>query len=1104
MLPLQHVQFDEQNRLRRLFQPMKTAQDPINEYLAALRKNLAQGDATEHTHRAALQHMVEAIAPGVATINEAKRIACGAPDLTLRKGMTPLGHIETKDVGTPLDEVEKGRGPHGGQFKRYKAGLPNWILTDYLRFDWFVGGEFRKGATLATLSADGKLKIEPGGGLAVEHLLLAMMEPDVATVESAKELARRMAGITHILREMIDNSYKAGSQAVVEWLSQWLESFRETLIPELKEGEFADMFAQTLAYGLFAARIQTSKTAVSFSRAEALLAVPKSNPFLRKVFSELAGADMPKDFDWAVDDLVRLLESADIGGILADFGHETGQNDPIVHFYETFLAVYDPKLREKRGVYYTPEPVVKYIVRSVDILLKTHFGKPKGLADEKTLVLDPATGTATFLYFVIQQIRESMKGQEGTWPGYVRDHLLKRIFGFELLMAPYAVAHLKLGLELEEMKYKFGDDERLGIYLTNTLEEAAKKSEIIVAKAISDEANAAADIKRDKPILVVLGNPPYAGQSANRSTAPRHLRPGDTYSEWAGGPKRNQMHRVQKKAKTKKTIQVKTFIGELIEDYKWLDDLPLGETNSKWLQNDYVKFIRFAQWRIEKSGHGIVAFITAHSYLDNPTFRGMRQSLLNTFSSIHVFDLHGQTDYTRRDGAAVDENVFDIEQGVSIIFAVLGSSAAGGAKLFHSEIKGALAAKTAYLDGHSIESTEWTQLSATSPDYLFVPRSAAMEVEYDSLESVKTIFPVHSIGIVTARDSLTIHFTEKELMNSVKKFMKLAPEEAREEFNLGEDVQDWSVVRAQADLAGEKGTLNVVRILYRPFDYRYTVYTGNSRGFHCRPRNDVMKHMLTGTNLGLVSARSNRSGNQDQFLCSSLITEAKTGESTIQSYLFPLFLLKSSETGNTTGLFHDEADRPVNFSAQFLHRISKQLGVAQEESGLPCGISAEDIFRYIYAIFHSTGYRTRYADFLKRDFPRVPITSHLDLFKDLATKGCQLVALHLLNSDDAPQLNTFVTGFPIAGTDEVTRVRYVPEKGRVEINDDQYFSDVPPDIWQFSIGGYQVCEKWLKDRKGRVLNNDDIQHWQRVVVALGETRRLMAEIDALIPDWPMQ
>ena len=384
---------------------------PFNDYLSALRKNLAQGDSTEHTHRAALQTLIETIAPGVVVVNEAKQIKCGAPDFSLRKGKVPLAHIETKDIGTNLLEVEKGKGPHGKQFLHYRNGLPNWILTDYLTFDWFVGGELRKSVTLAKMDHTGKLKPEQGGAELLEHLLTALVQPDIYTVETAKELAKRMAGTTHMLREEIDNSFESGSANVISWLNQWLASFRETLIPELKSDEFADMFAQTLAYGLFAARIQTSKTGKPFSHAEALLAVPKSNPFLRKIFFELAGDEMPGEFDWVVDDLVRLLERADIDRILSDFGHETGQNDPIVHFYETFLAAYDPKLREKRGVYYTPEPVVRYIVRSVDSLLKTHFGKPKGLADEKTLILDPATGTATFLYFVIEQIRESVIGK---------------------------------------------------------------------------------------------------------------------------------------------------------------------------------------------------------------------------------------------------------------------------------------------------------------------------------------------------------------------------------------------------------------------------------------------------------------------------------------------------------------------------------------------------------------------------------------------------------------------------------------------------------------------------------------------------------------------
>jgi predicted helicase len=1095
---------------------MKTAEDPINEYLAALRKNLAHGDATEHTHRAALQRMVEAIAPGVATINEAKRIACGAPDLTLRKGKTPLGHIETKDVGTPLDEVEKGRGPHGGQFKRYKAGLPNWILTDYLRFDWFVGGEFRKGATLAKLSPDGKLKIEPGGGLAVEHLLLAMMEPDVATVESAKELARRMAGITHILREMIDNSYKAGSHAVVEWLSQWLESFRETLLPELKEGEFADMFAQTLAYGLFAARIQTSKTAVSFSRAEALLAVPKSNPFLRKVFSELVGADMPKDFDWAVDDLVRLLERADIGKILADFGHETGQNDPIVHFYETFLAAYDPKLREKRGVYYTPEPVVKYIVKSVDGLLKSHFGKPKGLADEKTLILDPAVGTATFLYFVVEQIRESMKGQEGAWPGYVRDHLLHRIFGFELLMAPYAVAHLKLGLQLEHLKYSFGDTERLGIYLTNTLEEAAKKSEQLMAKAISDEANAAAEIKRERPILVVLGNPPYKGISANSNERLRQVEKGGTYWVYKKGARREQSTRVAKVAKRSQMVKELTFIGELMDTYKWIDGSLIKEQKS-WLNNDYAKFIRFAQWRLEKTGDGILAFITDNSYLDKTSFRAMRWNLMESFSEIFILNLHGRSKPAEAGpNGSGNENVFDIQQGVAILLAVRKPGHKGSATVRYADLWGTREEKYEFLSTRSCVGTDWQVLSPSSPLYLFEPNvnlgdaakdaeSKLAATEWNGYFPLDDAFRVTTSGFTTARDYFLMSTDRAELKGRIDSLAspELSDEDIRETYFKGKgadkypdgDSRGWKLAKARAALRSDTDRPQRIRTaLYRPFNDWFVYWADYMVDW---PRTDVMKH-LDQSNWAILYSRNVEIGRAEHFFCTDKIAGHHSVSVKEVNYIAPLYLYEAGDSGNLE-MFGTK--RP-NISRRFLDACALRLGLKQEdEFGLPLGITAEDIFHYMYAVFHAPGYRTRYADLLKRDFPRVPFTADLDLFRDLAKKGCDLVALHLLK---AGQLNTLVTGFPVAGTDEVTRVRWVPDKQRVEINDDQYFSDVPAEVWEFTIGGYQVCEKWLKDRKGRVLSNDDIQHWQRVVVALGETRRLMAEIDALIPEWPMQ
>lgn len=611
----------------------------IPEYVTELRKELAHGDATEHTHRPAFKSLLQSLGKNIIATNEPKRIACGAPDFIITRKNVPLGHVETKDVGTPLEEMEDGKGPHANQFNRYIRGLPNWILTDYLEFRWYVAGQKRLTARLGTYDPKKKkIQLRSDGENELAKVLDAFFKQPALTVESAKELADRMAGMTRVVHDLIGATFQHGSAKDQKQLQSWLAAFKEVLIPDLDEANFSDMFAQTLAYGLFAARVHVLDSGEPFSREMAAYNLPKTNPFLRKLFAEIAGVDMPDTFGWAVDDLVSLLNHANWGKVLKDFGAGKAKHDPVVHFYETFLNAYDPELREVRGVYYTPEPVVSYIVRSTDLLLQERFDKPKGLADEKTLILDPAVGTATFLFFVIRQIYARFAKQKGAWDGYVSHHLLKRVFGFELLMAPYAVAHLKLGMQLQDTGYKFESDERLGIYLTNTLEEAARKSQKLFAEWISQEANAAADIKRDLPILIVLGNPPYSGHSANRS--------------------RDDAGKL-------------TFIGKLIEDYKVVDGHPLGEKNPKWLQDDYVKFIRFAQWRIERTGYGILAFITNHGYLDNPTFRGMRQSLMNSFSDIYVYDLHGNSKKKEKapDGGK-DENVFDIQQGVAITLAI--------------------------------------------------------------------------------------------------------------------------------------------------------------------------------------------------------------------------------------------------------------------------------------------------------------------------------------------------------------------------------------------------------------------------------------------------
>ncbi len=515
----------------------------FGEYLNEIQKNLALSDATEHTHRPALKTLLQSVGKGIVATNEPKHIPLiGAPDFKISRGRIPLGNVETKPIGTDLTEMEMGKGQYGEQFIRYSA-LPNWILTDYLEFHWFTHGERRRVARIAELTGKNKIKLLPDGEKELVDLLESFIRCPALTVGTAEQLADSMAGYARTMQQQTIVAIQ--QEADGGWLHQWLRAFQGTLIPDLDEKKFSDMFAQTLVYGLFAARVHTPDRE-DFTRNSAARAIPKTNPFLQELFYEITGPKLPDSIAWVMEDIVALLNHADMPAVLKDFGKGKGKEDPVVHFYETFLAAYDPKLREVRGVYYTPEPVVSYIVRSIDHLLKTRFHRPKGLADENTLILDPATGTATFLYFVIEQIHQKFAKQKGAWDGYVDKHLLNRIFGFELLIAPYAIAHLKLGMQLADLGYKFGKDQRLGVYLTNTLDEAAMKTEQLFATWVAEEANAAAEIKRDREIMVVLGNPPYSGVSANQGA----------------------------------------WITNLLKEYRHVDGQPLGE-KKVWLKNDY-------------------------------------------------------------------------------------------------------------------------------------------------------------------------------------------------------------------------------------------------------------------------------------------------------------------------------------------------------------------------------------------------------------------------------------------------------------------------------------------------------------------------------------
>jgi len=1025
----------------------------IQTYIHTIEKKLAQGDATEHTHRSALEALVESLAEGIAATNEPKHIECGAPDFILRKGSVTVGYIEAKDIGKSLDEAEKT-----DQLKRYRDSLSNLILTDYLEFRWYVDGECRLKARLGSLAKEGKIKRDKDGIQDVAELLTNFFSHKAEGVGTPRELARRMARQAHLIRNLIINAFKNEPEGGS--LHTQLAAFRDNLIPDLSVEYFADMYAQTIAYGLFAARC-TSKNGFAFTRLDAAQNLPRTNPFLRKLFQYIAGYDLDDRIAWLVDDLAQVLAQADMEAVLKDFGKHSGKEDPVVHFYETFLKEYDEKIREMRGVYYTPEPVVSYIVRSVDHLLKTRFNKPQGLADDKTLILDPAVGTATFLYMVINEIHQANtdKGQQGMWNNYVAEKLLPRIFGFELLMAPYAVAHLKLGLLLQETGYEFHSDQRLGIYLTNTLDEAIKHSETLFAKWISEEANAAARVKKDEPIMVVLGNPPYSGHSANKG-------------EWA---------------------------RQLVERYKTVDGKPLGEKNPKWLQDDYVKFLAFGQWRIERTGQGVLGFITNHSYLDNPTFRGMRQSLMNTFTDIYILNLHGNSKKKEvaPDGGK-DENVFDIQQGVSICLLVKEPDKTGTARVQYADLWGLREGKYQALVETDISVTEWQELNPDSPYYLFIKRDETDLAEYMRGWKVTDVFPINSVGVVTSRDDFVFDFDDKALINRIQDFRQagLNDEEIRTKYDLKEN-KVWNVADARAEIRkDDEFEKAFTKCLYRPFDIRPLFY---HKAVIERSRSEVMRHMLA-ENIGLCSNRE-VNGEFQHVLCSrDLINDCAVSLQTRErTYLFPLYLYPAEGE-----MQFDGGHRRPNLNPEFIKAVSDRLGLKFIEDGrgdFKQTFGPEDIFNYAYAVFHSPTYRTRYVEFLKIDFPRLPLTSDKELFKALAVKGVELVVLHLMES---PALNNLITGYPVTGSNEVEKVTYDDNNQRVYINKTQYFEGVPREVWNFHIGGYQVCQKWLKDRKNRTLTYDDLTHYQKIIVALKETIRLMAEIDELIPGWPVE
>lgn len=1061
----------------------------VSNYLEKVSKHYKSGHATEHTYRGDFAELVKTLVPNIHITNEPSNVTdCGNPDYVITRKKIPIGFIEAKDLGKDLNSKQ-----YKEQFGRYRKALDNLIITDYIWFQFFQNGDLVHEIRIAEI--DGKnIKPLPENFVQFNNLIHDFCTFIAQTIKSPKTLAEMMAGkarlLENILEQAIISDEKNEDNSA---LKQQYETFKNILIHDLSPQGFADIYAQTLAYGMFAARLH-DKTLDTFSRQEAAELIPKSNPFLRKLFNHVAGVDIDERIVTTVDNLADVFRATNVEALLKNFGKNTQTQDPIIHFYETFLAEYDPKLRKARGVWYTPEPVVNFIVRGVDEILKTEFGLKDGLADtskttikvqtdqpdrrtksgyveidkevHKVQVLDPATGTGTFLAEVVKYIYSNkFTAMQGAWSGYVEEHLIPRLNGFELLMASYSMAHLKLDMLLTETGYQSQKNLRFNIFLTNSLEECHPDTGTLFSSWLSTEANEANNVKRDTPVMVVMGNPPYSGESANKG-------------EW---------------------------IMNLMEDYKKEPGgkEKLKERNPKWINDDYVKFIRYGQQFIEKNGEGVLAYINPHGFLDNPTFRGMRWNLLKTYDKIYTIDLHGNSKKKEvSPNGSPDINVFDIQQGVSINFFVkTGKKKAGElAQVVHYDLYGAREHKYQYLWDNSISEVSFKELPNIEPMYFMVQKDYELEESYKAGFAVKDLFNTKVLGFQSHRDYFAIGFDKPEVTQRISDMRDRTVDNdtLRSRYNL-KDNRDWNLDTARKKAATT--TINDVLhdCLYRPFDLRPSYFSDEAMDY---PRVELIDNLFKKDNLCLNVCRQTKAAEWKHALVSHLPTPAVFVEIKDGSTVMPLYTYIKNDLKNS---IEEGLERVPNLNNEIVNYISKSLDLTftNEKSTEKDTFSPVDIFDYIYTVLYSPTYRKKYREFLRIDFPFIPYPKDKETFFRLAEQGSKLRQLHLM---EAEELENFISSYPVDGSNEITNKivkkdweLYDKENqlGRIWINKQQYFEGIPLKAWDFYIGGYQPAQKWLKDRSGRTLSFDDILHYQKIIMALRETDSIMQDIDKI-------
>ena len=1026
----------------------------IQTYLSNANRLLQTGNAREHSYRGHLETLLNDIINDkdiIVTNEPARIINVGAPDYSITKNNIPIGYIEAKDIDKPLESKE-----YKEQFDRYKNALPNLIITDYLDFWFYKNGILTIKVSIAKIEVGVIIPLEENFNLFINNIK-DFTAFKAQTITSPLNLAKLMAGKARLLEDVLEKailSNDENNEADMSLKNQ-MEVFRANLIHDITPSQFADVYAQTIAYGMFAARLH-DKSLENFSRQEAVFLIPKTNPFLRGLFSYISGAECDDRLLWIIDSLAEIFLATDLTKILSGFGQKTGQDDPIIQFYETFLGEYNPALRKARGVWYTPEAVVNFIVRACDEVLKNEFGIEDGLTDDtkikikaesdtvlyakdgktklqdqtvekevhKVQILDPATGTGTFLAETIKFIKKEFFG---SWSSYVEEHLIPRLNGFELLMASYAMAHLKLDLLLLETGYKPINQKRFNVFLTNSLEEATLTQNNLF-QWYARESLEASRVKKETPVMVVMGNPPYSGESANKG-------------EW---------------------------IMNLMEDYKKEPEgkEKLKEKNPKWINDDYVKFLRYGQYYIEKNGEGILAFINPHGFLDNPTFRGMRWNLLKTYDKIYTIDLHGNSKKKEvcPDGTP-DFNVFDIMQGVAItIFIKTGKKKANElGKVFHCDLFGKREFKYDFLFNNSLKSISFKELPNVAPNYFFVAKDFEEQKNYNKGFAVNELFSLNNVGIVTAKDAILINSSKEELTQNVEEYYK---------------------IEANQNL--------IQKISYRPFDDRFVYFDTKLVE---RAREKVMKNFLNNENVGLVINRPAQGGSD--FFSDIYLTANITDQSIFSA-------MKRSPFICSLYLYPDEnsltIERTPNLNLEIVKEIEEKLNLTfvSEKEDNSSTFAPIDILDYIYAVLHSPTYRETYKEFLKIDFPRVPFP-HVETFWQLVAWGSKLRALHLLEDESLNErIIEIDDGNPLI-TNKLNQKDFIvaDEKVTLHINPEVAISNIPLIAWEFYIGGYQPAQKWLKDRVGAELSRSDLKHYNRIINALTKTDAIMKEIDKI-------